>query len=199
MDSFLQELAQARPDPGGGAAAAFGARLGLALLQKVVQLEGGRRPVPKSEASLSWEEALTQLRQLDETLKRTQEEDVRAYTNLAAARAEGGDVAAAIREALACPKRMVIQACKAQELLAWAGGHCKPHLVSDLLVACEFLGAALTGAYHIACTNLRLVTPEENRKALRRDFCQTFQRGDDLYNLVKAALVAREDGFDRCR
>ena len=47
MDSFLQELAQARPDPGGGAAAAFGARLGLALLEKVVQLEGGRRREPK--------------------------------------------------------------------------------------------------------------------------------------------------------
>lgn len=199
MDSFLQELAQARPDPGGGAAAAFGARLGLALLAKVVQLEGGRRRVSKGEASLTWEEALTQLRQLDETLARSQEEDVRAYANLAAARASGGNVAAAIREALDCPKRMVIQAGKALELLAWAGGHCKPHLVSDLLVACEFLGAALMGAYHIACANLRLVTPEENRKASRRDFCQTYQKGDDLYNMVKAALVAREDGFDRCR
>ena len=68
MDSFLQELAQARPDPGGGAAAAFGARLGLALLEKVVQLEGGRRREPKGKASFTWEEALTQLRQLQETL-----------------------------------------------------------------------------------------------------------------------------------
>ena len=199
MDSFLQELAQARPDPGGGAAAAFGARLGLALLEKVVQLEGGRRSEPKGEASFTWEEVLTQLRQLGETLERSQEEDVRAYAKLAAARTSAGNVAAAIREALDCPKRVVIQAGQALELLAWAGGHCRPHLLSDLLVACEFLGAALTGAYHIACANLRLVTPEENRQALRRAFCQTYQKGDDLYNMVKAALVAREDGFDRCR
>ena len=199
MDSFLQELAQARPDPGGGAAAAFGARLGLALLEKVVQLEGGRRSEPKGEASFTWEEVLTQLRQLGETLERSQEEDVRAYAKLAAARTSGGNVAAAIREALDCPKRVVLQAGQALELLAWAGGHCRPHLLSDLLVACEFLGAALTGAYHIACANLRLVTPEENRQALRRAFCQTYQKGDDLYNMVKAALVAREDGFDRCR
>ncbi len=199
MDSFLQELAQARPDPGGGAAAAFGARLGLALLEKVVQLEGGRRREPQSAASLTWKDVLTQLGRLAETLARTQEEDVRAYANLAAARASGGNVAAAIREALDCPKRLVLQAGQALELLAWAGGHCKLHLISDLLVACEFLGAALTGAYHIACANLRLVTPAENRQALRRAFCQTFQKGDDLYNLVKAALVAREDGFDRCR
>lgn len=199
MDSFLQELAQARPDPGGGAAAAFGARLGLALLEKVVQLEGGRRSEPKGEASFTWEEVLTQLRQLGETLERSQEEDVRAYAKLAAARTSAGNVAAAIREALDCPKRVVLQAGQALELLAWAGGHCQPHLLSDLLVACEFLGAALTGAYHIACANLRLVTPEENRQALRRAFCQTYQKGDDLYNMVKAALVAREDGFDRCR
>ena len=129
MDSFLQELAQARPDPGGGAAAAFGARLGLALLEKVVQLEGGRRREPKGKASFTWEEALTQLRQLQETLARTQEEDSRAYANLAAARASGGNVAAAVREALDCPKRVVLQAGQALELLAWAGGHCQPHLV----------------------------------------------------------------------
>jgi methenyltetrahydrofolate cyclohydrolase len=199
MDSFLQELAQARPDPGGGAAAAFGARLGLALLEKVVQLEGGRRRDPKGAASFTWEAALTQLRQLGETLARAQEEDSRAYANLAAARASGGDVAAAIREALDCLKRVVLQAGQGLELLAWAGGHCKPHLLADLLVACEFLGAALTGAYHIACANLSLVPPAANPQTLRRAFCQTFQKGDDLYNMVKAALVAREDGFDRCR
>ena len=92
----------------------------------------------------------------------------------------------------------VLQAGQALELLAWAGGNCQPHLISDLLVACEFLGAALTGAYHIACANLSLIPPAENQ-ALRRAFCQTYQKGDDLYNMVKAALVAREDGFDRCR
>ena len=44
MDSaFLKALALARPDPGGGAAAAHSAALGLALLAKVVQLEHQRQ------------------------------------------------------------------------------------------------------------------------------------------------------------
>jgi hypothetical protein len=67
------------------------------------------------------------------------------------------------------------------------------------LVACEFLGAALAGAYHIACANLGLVAPEENRRILKREFCQAYRKGEDLLHMVKAALVAREDGFDSCR
>lgn len=199
MDSFLQELAQARPDPGGGAAAAFGARLGLALLEKVVQLEGGRPRKSAAKSSFTWDAALPRLKNLSESLKKLQEEDVQAYSQLVAARASGENLAAAARRAVTPPRQIVTQTAAALELLAWAGGHCKTHLLSDLLVAVEFLGAALAGAYHIACANLRLVTPEANRQALRREFCQAYRKGDDLYNMVKAALVAREDGFDRCR
>ena len=47
--SFLDQLARARPDPGGGAAAAFSAGVGLALLTKVIRLEksgpGGASPL----------------------------------------------------------------------------------------------------------------------------------------------------------
>jgi len=199
MDSFLQELAQARPDPGGGAAAAFGARLGLALLEKVVQLEGGRQRKSVAKSSLTWDEVLPRLKNLAECLEKLQEEDIKAYSQLAASRVSGENLAAAARRAVLPPRQIVKQTAEALELLAWAGGHCQPHLVSDLLVAVEFLGAALAGAYHIACANLCLVTPEENRKVLRREFCQAYQKGDDLFNMVKAALVAREDGFDRCR
>ena len=82
MDPFLQDLARPRPDPGGGAAAAYGANLGLALLEKVVRLEGRRRPQPLGEAGFDWDTALARLRRLVETLVRLREEDVRAYVNL---------------------------------------------------------------------------------------------------------------------
>ena len=198
MDSFLEDLAQPRPDPGGGAAAAYGARLGLALLEKVVQLEANRRLKPQSESCLTWEEVLARLRQLAADLGKLQEEDVEAYAQLATARASGGDLATAVLRALEPPRQIVKQTREALELLALAGGRCQTHLVSDLLVAGEFLGAALAGAYHIVCANLSLITPEETRKALKREFCQDYQKGENLLHLVKAALVAREDGFARC-
>ena len=62
MDSaFLKALAQARPDPGGGAAAAHSAALGLALLEKVVQLEQRRR-FPEEDAGPFWADLLAQVR-----------------------------------------------------------------------------------------------------------------------------------------
>ncbi len=179
MNTFLKELAQARPDPGGGAAAAYGANLGLALLVKVVQLEGQRRPKPAGEARRTWQEALAQLRQLAKSLEQLQAEDVQAYSNLVAARAsgDGARLASAVREAVDCPRRIMEQTAAALKLLAWAGERCRRHLVSDLLVAGEFLGAALRGAYHIACANLPLTTGESGRQTLARQLGQACRAG----------------------
>ena len=199
MDSFLQELAQARPDPGGGSAAAFGARLGLALLEKVVKLESGRQRKSQPKSALTWKEALPRVQKLAEDLANLQQDDIKAYSRLAAAMSSAEDLPAAVQQAVEPPRQIIIQAGKSLELLAWVGGHCKAHLVSDLLVSCEFLGAALLGAYHIASANLPLLDSEDARRGLRKDLCQAYQKSEDLYHMVKAALVAREDGFDRCR
>jgi formiminotetrahydrofolate cyclodeaminase len=193
MDPFLQELARPQPDPGGGAAAAYGVSLGLALLEKVVRLEGRRRPQSQGEAALGWEEALARLRRLVETLARLREEDVRAYFNLTAARASGdaARLAAAVAEAVDCPRRIVQQSREALQLLAWAGERCQRHLLSDLLVAGEFLGAALRGAAHIAGANLPLVRGEQNRRALAAALEQAGREGEDLYRRVQAGLRDR--------
>ena len=191
--NFLKELAQARPNPGGGAAAAYGANLGLALLEKVVRLESQRRPKPAGEAHRTWGEALAQLRRLAESLEKLQRKDVQAYFNLVAARASGdaAQLAAAVREAVNCPRRIIQQAGEALQLLAWVGGHCKKHLISDLLVAGEFLGAALLGAYHIACANLPLTTEESSRQTLALELGHACREGEDLYHMVKAGLMDR--------
>jgi len=193
MDQFLQELARPQPDPGGGAAAAYGASLGLALLEKVVRLEGGRRPQPQGEAGLDWDTALASLRRLAQSLARLREEDVRAYFELTAARASGDParLAAAVAEAVDCPRRIVQQSREALELLGWAGERCRRHLVSDLLVACEFLRVALRGALHIACANLPLLPAGESRRALAAALEQSRRQGEDLYRRVQAGLMDR--------
>jgi formiminotetrahydrofolate cyclodeaminase len=193
MDPFLQKLARPRPDPGGGAAAAYGANLGLALLEKVVRLEGRRRPQPQGEAGLVWGKALTRLQRLVQSLARLREEDVRAYLDLTAARASGDAtrLAAAVAEAVDCPRRIAQQSREALQLLAWAGERCRKHLVSDLLVACEFLRAALRGALHIACANLPLLPAGESRRALAAALEQSRREGEDLYRRVRGTLLAR--------
>ena len=45
-DSFLEALARPEPVPGGGAAAAHGACVGLALLEKIVLVELRRSDIP---------------------------------------------------------------------------------------------------------------------------------------------------------
>jgi formiminotetrahydrofolate cyclodeaminase len=81
MDSaFLKALAQARPDPGGGAGAAHCAALGLALLSKVVQLEH-RRQGPEGEPGLPWSDLLARARLVAAALLRLQEEDVQKLTS----------------------------------------------------------------------------------------------------------------------
>jgi formiminotetrahydrofolate cyclodeaminase len=192
-DDFLTKLARPQPDPGGGAAAAHGACLGLALLEKVLRLEARRRPNPAGEPPAVWEETLGKLHRLTEDLARLREEDVRAYFGLTAARASGDAVvlAAALQEAVDCPRRIARQACQALELLAWAGDRCRPHLVSDLLVAAEFLAAACRGALHIAQANLPLLSSGEARRSLAKELRRFYREGNDLYQRVQSALLIR--------
>jgi len=197
--SFLEKLAQPRPDPGGGAAAAYGAGLGLALLEKVVRLEANRRHQQEDQRR-GWEETLKRLRSISETMARLQDEDVQAYFNLARARAaaSAAELPAALREAVRCPLKIIQQAQEVLALMAWAGAHCRRHLVSDLLVGCEFVGAALLGANHIACANLHLVQDPGERQALAGEIFNACQPGRELWQRLKRELAARGPGIDNC-
>jgi formiminotetrahydrofolate cyclodeaminase len=195
-DSFLQALAKPRPDPGGGAAAAYAGTLGLALLEKVVRLEADRPP--GTPGTPGWPEQLKRLRQVALALRRLQDEDVQAYDCLVKARQSGkaADLEAALREAVACPLRIVRQAKAGLGLIAETGAQCRAHLLADLLVAAELLHAALMGAYHIACANLALVRKPGDRASLARDLVQTCQPACALLKAVKTELVARKHDLD---
>jgi len=191
--AFLQALARARPDPGGGAAAAHGAALGLALLTKVVGLEA-RRPRPAEEPGFSWEALLERVQRGAETLAQLQAEDVQAYFYLTRARNAGEplELAAALDAAVLCPLHIMKRVREGLLWLAQAGSRCRPHLVSDLLVACELLGAGFRGAHHIARANLPLMPAGPARTDRVRQLAQALAEAEDTYLQVREALQGRE-------
>jgi formiminotetrahydrofolate cyclodeaminase len=193
MDSaFLNALAQARPDPGGGAAAAHSAALGLALLAKVVQLEH-RRQGPENNPGFHWGDLLTQVRLVSATLLRLQEEDVQAYFKLSQARTsrDPREMAAALEEAVACPLRIMQQAQEGLALMALGGAGCALHLVADLLVAAELLGAAFRGAHHIARANLPLMPQDSRRAVWDEALSHTLEAIEAEWQLVRGELIGR--------
>ncbi|MCK9376140.1 MAG: cyclodeaminase/cyclohydrolase family protein [Syntrophobacterales bacterium] len=191
--AFLKALARARPDPGGGAAAAHGAALGVALLGKVVRLEA-RRPRTAEGPGFFWEALLEQVQRVAETLALLQEEDIRAYFHLSRARKSGvpGELAAALEAAVACPLHIMEQAREGLLWLAQAGSRCRLHLLSDLLVACELLGAAFRGAHHIARANLPLLPAGSGRAHWTRELAQALAAAEDTYLKVRDELQGRE-------
>ena len=193
MDSaFLEALAQARPDPGGGAAAAHSAALGAALLAKVVQLELQRQG-PLRKPGFSWRDLLARVRQVSAALLQLQEEDVRAYFKLAQARTsrDPRELAEALEEAVACPLRIMQQAQEGLALMALAGAGCALHLASDLLVGGELLGAAFRGAHHIARANLPLMPPDSRRAVWDETLSHTLGAIEAQWQHVRAELVGR--------
>jgi formiminotetrahydrofolate cyclodeaminase len=193
MDSsestFLHALAQARPDPGGGAAAAHGAALALALLEKVVRLEQERL-----NPHFPWDGLLRRVRQVAAAQLRLQKEDIQAYSNLTQARASGDPekLAAALEEAMGCPLRIMQQAQEGLALISQGGARCKKHLLSDLLVACELLGAAFRGAHHIARANLLLMCQISRRAVWAEDLALTLRAAEAMLQQVSADLVERQ-------
>ena len=194
MDSsFLKALAQARPDPGGGAAAAHSAALGLALLEKVVQLEH-RRQRPGAKLEFPWDDLLARVNVVAAALLRLQTEDVKAYSQLSQARTQGDPEAlsAALEEAVACPLRIMQQVQEGFCLIYQGGSRCKFHLVADLLVACELLGAAFRGAHHIARANLPLMRSDARRAIWDEDLTHTLGAVESEFQQVRAELLKRK-------
>jgi formiminotetrahydrofolate cyclodeaminase len=194
MDSpFLHALAQARPDPGGGAAAAHAAALGMALLEKVVKLEQ-QRPEAQGHPGCLPEDLLTRVHRVAGALARLQEEDVRAYFLLTQARQHGdpGQLAAALEEAISCPLRIMQQAQEGLALISQGGARCKRHLLSDLLVACELLGAAFRGAHHLAGANLLLMSRSSRRTVWVEDLTHTLKAAEAVLQQVRGDLLERQ-------
>lgn len=191
-ENFLELLAGSRPTPGGGAAAAYAGSVGLALLKKIVRLEGSRKRL-SLESNPGWEELLDRIVILSETLERLRIEDGEAYTALAKARrGEGAGVGlnAALENATRCPIRIADAARQGLACSIETLRSCKPHLRSDALVVCEILNGAARGAGRIAFANLGLIEDT----SLREDLLQTMESvGRDETRLYRIAVGQSPD------
>ena len=192
-EPFLEALAKPEPVPGGGAAAAYGASVGLALLEKIVQLELQRRPLAPEIQSL-WEELREQVDSVAKGLLRLRDEDGKTYMRFTEARASGMKekaVTAALEQAVESPLRIMKAAHEGLRCVSEAGKYCRPHLLSDLLVVCELLRATVRGAYRIAEANL-LVMPDSTRKGdYQRKANRLLESWGDSFQQVEGSMLAR--------
>jgi formiminotetrahydrofolate cyclodeaminase len=179
LDAFLKRLARPVPNPGGGSAAAHGALVGTALLEKVVRIEMARNREDQQSRSL-WPHLLEEAQEVTAELLLLREQDEQAYARLAEARkVTPGDLAQAIDEAVRVPEQIMRSATRGVGATRRAGEGCARHLIADLMVSCELLAAAVEGCYHIAHANIRLMGPGPARVSVSarldamRDDCRT--------------------------
>jgi formiminotetrahydrofolate cyclodeaminase len=189
-DSFLTELAKPQPDPGGGAAAAHGALIGLALLKKVFHLEYARAQ-QKNQALNSWEIKENELFSLSDRIRRLREEDRQIYPRLIQEKKSNSDKKALLRiieDSIAVPLRIMEAVKEGLTILFWVGARCRKNLKADLLVTAEFLGAALQGAFYIGQANLPLVQEVSVTRAFEQELGDTLQEGMRAFKQVMEIL-----------
>jgi formiminotetrahydrofolate cyclodeaminase len=173
-ESFLISLARPQPIPGGGAAAAYAASVGLALLEKIVRLEMRRVETPLQQ-SLIWNELLLKVVRLSMAFAQMRDEDGEAYLRWAEIKTSKENAPAicdALGQATACPIGIMKCIHETMECLIQAGKYAKKHLLSDLLAVCEILDGACKGAAHIACANLQLMAIPSYRKNFEEELAR---------------------------
>ena len=194
---FLLALSRSEPVPGGGAAAAYAALVGLALLEKVCRLES-QRPRLGVDEGPSWADLVAGVRRSAGILGDLCEKDSEAYKALAAARRAEAAAAlqAAQEEAIACPVRIMTEANEALLLARATGIRCKEHLAADVLVACQLLRAGVRGAYHIASANLRMMADISSYGHDLKALHDLHRQAEEVFQEVEGAILSRVHGGD---
>lgn len=192
-DDFLEKLSRPRPDPGGGAAAAFGGLLALALLEKIVQLERRRRRQDPTTKSL-WARLSAEVFTLSGEFSRLLREDIEAYGKLQKALREGSpeELHEAVDTAVRCPVQMMVSAKRGLLAIIDAGMWCQQHLLADLLVAAEMLGAVIQGAFHIASANVPLLADSTEQQECRARLGGSLADGLESLDRTRKAFLARQ-------
>jgi len=195
-DSFLEALARPEPVPGGGAAAAHGACVGLALLEKIVLVELRRSDIPSESR---WQNLLDGVRKSSATLLRLRDEDGEAYVRFAQAKTFGKsaeEILDPLKQAIECPIKIMEEAYKGLRLVARAAKRCKGHLLSDLLVVCELLRAAIHGTHRITQANLGFMPDGSLLNSYVNELNKLQGESRDLVKSVEVGILER-GGFSR--
>ena len=192
LSTFLEQLAEPRPFPGGGSAASYVGALALALVEKVVLLEMKRCEI-NTEATIIWSGRLSSVANLAAKFQLLSQEDGRAYARMSSVRTQVSEaevIMAAIREATLVPLQIIHSAAQGCSLISEISKECKRYLVPDLQVSCELLWAVARGAEAIALANVRLMESEANRAELHTMLVQAVKDARDQYTKTKAVLEA---------
>lgn len=192
MSTFLEQLAEPRPFPGGGSAASYVGALALALVEKVVRLEMKRREID-AEATVIWSGRLSSAANLAAKFQLLSQEDGRAYARMSSVRAQVSEadvIMAAVREAAVVPLQIIHAAAQGCSLISESSKECKRYLVPDLQVSCELLWAVARGAEAIALANVMLMESVSNRAELHATLIEAVKDTRDEYTKTKAVLEA---------
>jgi formiminotetrahydrofolate cyclodeaminase len=192
-ESFLESLSKAQPIPGGGSASAYGASVGLALLEKIVRLELNRYATLSDRRSF-WDDLLSHVKSLAGEFNELRDEDGRAYTRLVEAKASGGsedDLNRILQDAIECPMQIMKKTFEAFTCVSQAAAHCKGHLLPDLLVVCELLEAGGRGAYHIAFSNLLRIGDDLLREEYQQNLDQLIDQSYGTFLKTETDILER--------
>ena len=194
--TFVEQLAEPRPFPGGGAAASYVGALALALVEKVVRLEM-KRCQSDTEATAIWSGRLSSAANLAAKFQFLCQEDGRAYARMSSLRARVSEedvVAAAVREAALVPLQIIQAAAQGCSLISESSKECKAYLVPDLQVSCELLWAVVKSAEAIATANVMLMESAANRMELHTMLIKAVKDARDVNTKTKAVLKANAAG-----
>ncbi|MBI5568677.1 MAG: cyclodeaminase/cyclohydrolase family protein, partial [Desulfomonile tiedjei] len=175
---FLEKIVSSDTVPAGGAAAAYAASLGVALLFKVLLIELNR-PNVEAQSHAALAVAQKEIESLHNDLKRMLEEDPQCFLRFSSTRKDPDRAAskAAFLDIITCSMRVME---KASEGLDWVGKLSKMSsrsLSPHLRVATELLAAGLSGTAHVVRANLKPLQYPEKRNRYWENLESCYEQG----------------------
>jgi formiminotetrahydrofolate cyclodeaminase len=161
---FVNEITTLDPVPAGGAAAAYTAGLGMALIYKVILFELNRKNLdPNTHGTLVM--AQKEVERLSHDLKNLLREDSQHYLDFARQRRLGDDSEgkSAFLNVLTCSLKVMEKADLGLDWVKNLSKLANPKLLPHLRVAAELLAAGMAGTSHVVRSNVRPMKSNEKR------------------------------------
>ncbi len=192
---FCDQLSVDSPAPGGGSASALAGALSSALVSMVANLT-----VKNREYRPHWEEMrriAPRAQEMKESLLAAIDDDTRAFNNWMEAARSGGDVQAAVREAIEVPLRVLRLAREAADLAGIVAERGMQASVSDSGVAASAARTAAEGACMNVLINLGEITDTGYRESVKSEALrlldETVLKADRVLGIIRALLEARAE------
>lgn len=191
---FLDDLAAARPTPGGGSAAALTGALAAGLTRMVANYSGGKERAADARDRLGV--AVQRLERAEMMLRMLVREDMVAYAALSEALRLGPDrpsrqaeLTAGLAGAIAVPFEVVTIASALLEEIEAIKEISKRQLLADLGAAAALAVAAAAAAGFNVRTNLRLLPNRSEAERLARQLGEQLQQAEQRRERIDRFLA----------